>query len=196
MSASALKLHLSASPRRVRLVRPVAPPGLSEEEACQREASAYTRGRQEGEQALNEQLIRQRAELVELQNGVLQALRQAVPQVVRDTEQTVTALALEVAQKLVAGLPIDAAMVAAAVREAMDHVQENTEFHVHLHPDDLELLRRANSDLLEPKPGTQPVYFHPAADVSRGGCLVRTRFGVMDGRRETKLELLKQSLAA
>ena len=196
MNVPPLKLTLPAFLRHVRLAPP--PPALAvvEEQMRAREQAAYERGRQEGEQALSEQLLRQRGELVELQNGVLHSLRQAVPQVVRETEHTLTALALEVAQKLVAGLPIDAEMVAASVREAMEQVEENTEFHVHLHPEDLELLRRAHSDLLEPHPGTQSVFFHPAPEVSRGGCLVRTRFGVLDGQRGTKLETLRKALAA
>lgn len=198
MNRVRLQLPLPRPLRGVRLATASAPApaGPSESEVREREQAAYERGRCEGMEALNEQLIRQRQELVELQNGVLDKLRQAVPGVVRETEQTLTALALEVAQRLVAGLPIDATLVAAAVREAMAQVEEQTEFHVHLHPEDLELLRRANSDLLDAKPGVPPVLFHPAADVPRGGCVVRTRFGVIDGRRETKLELLQKSLAA
>ncbi len=196
MNVTSLKIRLPAPLRAVRLAAPPTPAELTEQALARREQAAYERGLQEGEQALSEQLMQQRGELVELQNGVLQSLRDTVPQVIRETEQTVTALALEVAQKLVAGLPIDAEVVVAAVREAMAQVEENTEFNIYLHPDDLELLRRANADLLEPRPGTQPIYFHPATEVTRGGCLVRTRFGVIDGQRETKMEMLKKSLVA
>ena len=191
-----LILSLSASLRKVRRVQPRSAADIAEAQLREREAAAYERGRKAGEEALRDQLLQQRGELVELQNGVLHALRQTVPQVVRETEEALTAVALEVARKLVAGMPMDATLVAASVREAMAQVEENTEFHVYLHPDDLDLLRRANSDLLESQPGAQPAFFHAAPEVSRGGCLVRTRFGVMDGRRETKLELLKKSLAA
>ena len=196
MNATTLKLKLPALVRQVRLASAPAAPVLTEAQIQTREATAYDRGRRDGEAALSEQLLRQRAELVELQNGVLASLRQAVSQVVRETELTLSTLALEVARKLVAGLPIDAEVVAASVREAMAQVEDNTEFHVYLHPEDLELLRRAQSDLLEPRPGVQPAFFHPAPEVSRGGCLVRTHFGVLDGQRETKMAMLRKSLAA
>jgi flagellar biosynthesis/type III secretory pathway protein FliH len=39
------------------------------------------------------------------------------------------------------------------------------------------------------------VRFHDSAQVSRAGCLVQTRFGAIDARRETKLEAIRQSLA-
>jgi hypothetical protein len=34
------------------------------------------------------------------------------------------------------------------------------------------------------------------ADFPRGGCLVQTRFGTVDARRETKLDLLQRNLLA
>jgi flagellar assembly protein FliH len=159
-----------------------------------REQAAYERGRHDGEKVLSEQLVRQRSELLELQRGVFESLRQAVPQVVHDCENALVSLALEVAQRLVAGLPISSEMVEAAVHEALSQVEENTEFNVYLHPDDLDTLQRANSPLLSLHGAADRTHFHNTTDVSRGGCLVQTRFGVIDGRRETKIEALKRSL--
>lgn len=161
----------------------------------QGQEESYERGRRDGEKALSGQLVQQRADLNDLQNGVLQSLRQIVPGVRRACESGLINLACEVAQKLVAGLPVSAEMVEAAVREALAQTEETTEFHVVLHPDDLALLQRLNSPLLASSEGaTQQIHFQSAPEVSRGGCLVRTRFGVIDARRETKAELLKQAL--
>jgi hypothetical protein len=44
------------------------------------ERAAYDRGRRESEDALREQLLAQRNEFLELQRGVIQSLRDAVPQ--------------------------------------------------------------------------------------------------------------------
>lgn len=166
----------------------------AEARAAERERAAYLRGRQEGERTLGEQLVQQRLELQRLQQGVLASLRQAVPQVVRDSEDAMVALALEAARKLVADLPISREMVEAAVREALDQVEEATEFSIDLHPDDLELLEKQQSPMLEPQGGTQRMVFRGSSQVSRGGCLVHTRFGVIDGRRESKIENLKKAL--
>ncbi|MBL9128876.1 MAG: hypothetical protein JNL97_14585, partial [Verrucomicrobiales bacterium] len=126
--------------------------------------------------------------------GVLESLKRAVPQVVRDTEQHLVALALEIAHKLVTDIPVTAEMVGAAIREALTEVEGASEFHVRLHPEDLELLRRTESSLLSPTADGSQIRFHGAPEVSRGGCVVQTRFGVIDGRRETRFELLKKSL--
>ena len=112
------------------------------------ERAAYERGRRDAEKALHEQLLEQRAELIALQNGVLTALRDSVPQVVRDCEAALVGLALEVARRLVADLPVSAEMVEAAVREALAQAHETAELLVQLHAEDFALLQRANSPLL------------------------------------------------
>ena len=158
--------------------------------------ASYERGRIDGERALSEQLVRQRAEVMELQTGVLGSLRDAVPQVVRDCERALVNLALEAAQKLVSGLPVSAEMIEAAVKEACAGVEDTAGFSVQLHPEDLAILERTNSPLLLPQGGRERIHFHASAHVSRGGCIVQTRFGVIDARRETKIELLRNALSA
>jgi flagellar assembly protein FliH len=158
------------------------------------EAEAYERGRRDGEKNLREQLLRQRAEIIELQNGVLNSLRQAISQVTRECEGAMVALALELAGKLVADLPISSEMIEAAVREALAHVEQKGNIVVLLNPMDYELLQQANAPVLLTDVGGERLKFEAAANVTRGGCLIQTRFGVVDARRETKFEALKAAL--
>ena len=110
--------------------------------------ASYERGRIDGEKALSEQLLKQRAEMQTVLSGVLASLSQAVPQVIRDGESLIVSLALEVAQKLVADMPISVPMVEAAVRDALAQVEGTAKFTVRLHPADLELLQSAASPIL------------------------------------------------
>lgn len=158
--------------------------------------AAYERGRHDGERALSEQLLKQRAEMQELLQGTLTALRGAVPQVIRDTENLMVSLALEVAQKLVAEMPISVSMVEAAVRDALGQVEGTAKFTVRLHPADLELLQKANSGLLVSQEGGNEYRFLGSPEVTRGGCLVQTQFGTVDARRETKFDLIRRTLIA
>ncbi len=157
---------------------------------------SYERGRADGEKALSEQLLLQRAQMHELSQGFLTSLNQAVPQVVRATENMLISLALSVAQKLVADLPVSSEMVEAAVRDALSQVEGTAQFTIRLNPADLELLQKAESPLFHANDGNTEYHFVASAEVTRGGCLVQTRFGTVDARRETKLELLKRSLLA
>ncbi|MBL9137202.1 MAG: hypothetical protein JNK85_15120 [Verrucomicrobiales bacterium] len=156
--------------------------------------AAYERGRADGETQLGQQLVQQRAEVKQLLEGVVVSLRKAVPQVARETEQHLVALALEIAQKLVGEIPVSVDLVEGVVRDALSQVEGATEFHVRLHPADLELLRKMESALLSTGGDAGSVHFHASTEVTRGGCLVQTRFGVIDARRETKVDLLKRTL--
>jgi flagellar assembly protein FliH len=156
--------------------------------------AGFEAGRIEGERALGEQLVQQRAELHELIQGTLNSLRQAVPKVVHDAENMVVSLALEVAQKLVSEMPISVPMVEAVIRDALAQVEGTAQFTVRLHPADLELLQKAGSPLIVGGDASGDIRFLGSPDVTRGGCLVQTRFGTVDARRETKFDLLKRNL--
>jgi flagellar assembly protein FliH len=156
--------------------------------------AGFEAGRIEGERALSEQLVKQRNELHELMQGTINSLRQAVPQVIHDAENMVVSLALEVAQKLVSEMPVSVPMVEAVVRDALAQVEGTAQFTVRLHPADLELLQKSGSPLLAGSDGSGDCRFLGSPDVARGGCLVQTRFGTVDARRETKFDLLKRSL--
>jgi len=172
---------------------------LSAEEARhaaleQQVRAAYERGRIEGEQALSQQLVQQRQDTQDLFHGVLRSLREAVPQIVRDTEHHLISLTLEIARKIISDLPVSGEMIESAVRDALTQVEAGAEITVLLHPADLELLQSLQSPLLQPSPDLKQPRFHTSPDVTRGGCLIHTRFGTLDARRETKFDLLKRQL--
>jgi flagellar assembly protein FliH len=158
------------------------------------EATAYLEGRNEGDRACSQQLLQQRKELDAIQNGVLKSLQGILPQVLQEAEPALIQLALAAAQKIIAGLPVDIALVEAVVREALCQIEDTAEITVQLHPDDLALLHKHGSPLLEGSPAGGPIRFSSSQEATRGGCMVQTRFGVIDARRETKLEQLQISL--
>jgi flagellar assembly protein FliH len=162
----------------------------------EREQLAYEKGRRDGQRALGEQMLQQRNEMVELQNGVLLSLKQSLPRMIQENESALMNLALELAQKIVAGIPIDPAVVEAVVQEALQQASDTAGVVIKLHPDDLTLLRKHNSPLLNGLPETGTLRFTVSSEVTRGGCIVQTRFGQIDARRETKVEQLRLTLTA
>jgi flagellar biosynthesis/type III secretory pathway protein FliH len=132
----------------------VPPSNYSEEQVRILENESFERGRREAEQA-----ALQRSDLSKLETSLTESLRQAVPQLARDSENTLIALAMEVARKLVAGLPVSADMVEAAIREALMEVEENGGVTVLLHPADLELLQARDSTLFQAKPNGDRISF-------------------------------------
>jgi flagellar assembly protein FliH len=159
-----------------------------------RELVAFENGRRAGESALSEQLLRQRNETVALQRGILSSLQTALPKVAHEAETALIDLALAAAKKIVADMPIDVALVEATVREALRQAEDTAEIIVQVHPEDLTLLRQDQSPILNGLPESGPLRFVPSSEVGRGGCVIQTRFGIIDARRETKIEQLQQSL--
>jgi flagellar assembly protein FliH len=166
----------------------------AEPAAEERELAAYLRGRQDMEREIQDQLLCQRREFLALEQGVLESLRRVLPQVARDCESALRELCLEMARKLVADLPVTAELVERVVAEALGQVQETTEYHIYLHPEDLALLRRFRSKLVTGETAGRAWHCHAAPDISRGGCVVKTSFGTVDAQRESKLELIKKAL--
>lgn len=160
-----------------------------------REQAAYERGRREGELAHREHAAHGDDQAREQLNTLVESLRQAVPQVIQETETALIHLAIEAARKVVAGLSISAQMIETVVREALQEAKDSANVTVQLHPDDLALLRDSHSALIGESPETGPLKFTVSPEVTRGGCLMHTRFGVIDARRETKFEQLHQTLA-
>lgn len=160
----------------------------------QREQDAYARGVADGERALSEQLVRQRAELRDVQDRLFARLEGAIPQVVRDCEQALIAIAWETARKVVDSLEITPAMIEAALNEALGSLRQTGRVRVQLHAEDLALIEGVNSPVLLKELGGERIRFEASPEVGRGGCLVYTDFGTVDARREVKLELLRQSM--
>jgi flagellar assembly protein FliH len=183
------------APQNVRLLVQ-APMQDWQEHLREREQAAYEKGRRDGQRALGEQMLQQRNEMVELQNGVLLSLKQSLPKMIRENESALMNLALELAQKIVAGMPVDPAMLEAVVQEALQQASDTAGVVIKLHPDDLTLLRKHNSPLLNGLPETGSLRFTVSPEVTRGGCVVQTRFGQIDARRETKVEQLRLTLTA
>lgn len=189
-------IRFDAPLREVRLLDPAAAAADRAGRWQQELQASYERGRIEGERALSQQLLEQRSELMELHNGVVASLQQVLPQLIRDSERALVQLSLEVARKLVGELALTPQVIETAIQDALAQVEETTDMTVLLHPEDFALLQRAQSPFLQAREGAGHVRVQEAPDITRGGCLVRTRFGLIDARRETKFELLQKALAS
>jgi flagellar assembly protein FliH len=181
-------------PVREMRLRAKGPAADLQDQLREHEKAAYEQGRRDAEQNFAEQLSQQRGEITELQNGVVESMREMLPKMRHELESALIQLSLESAQKIVGGLPINAKTVEKVVREALEQVQDTAEIAVQLHPDDFALLRKHKSPLLKDSPETGSLRFVASAEVSRGGCIVQTRFGVVDALRETKLEQLRKAV--
>ena len=163
-----------------RATNAVPQPTVRELEAIERQAreEGYAAGRAEGLIAAQQQLREQMARLDALYNAAafpLQALDQ-------QTEQELARLAMLVARRVIVHeLRLSPGLILQAVRQAAAALPAATrELRVHVHPDDLDLLRES---------GAAESHWQLLADplLARGDCRLESERSRLDARVDTRL---------
>ena len=166
------------------------------------EQAAYERGKKDAEANLQSQLevmkteyaAEQQQKLADFFKNIQDDLGGQVPRMLQSLEKHVINLAADIAMKIVAGTPVDKSMVETVVKDALAKAEKDTDVVVLLNEADLELLSQADSELLQRTHGSSEVVFKASPEVSRGGCLLETRYGTVDARIETKADVLKKAV--
>ena len=177
---------------------------VNEEELNERERQGYERGREESVAQYEAQIQTLRTELDQKNSNELPEMLDKIEaqvsgglnQRLNELEIELVEFATEAAIRLVNGLPISTKIVEAAIQDALGHCENDAEVAVHLNPEDLKLLKEAGSDLMSDSPHQRRVRYMKDEEVSRGGCLVETSYGLIDGRRETRERLLREAVDA
>ena len=174
----------------------------NEDELNEREQQGYERGREESVAEYESQIRALRAELEQKNSNELPEMLGKIEsqvsgelnQRLNELETELVEFATEAAIRLVNGLPISTKIVESAIQDALSHCENDAEVAVHLNPEDLKLLKEAGSDLISDSPHQRRVRYMKDEEVSRGGCLVETSCGLIDGRRETREQLLREAI--
>lgn len=157
-----------------------AQPTVRELEALEQQAreEGYAAGRAEGLAAAQQQLHEQLARLDALYDAAARPLQAFDEQ----TEQELARLATVIARRVIAHeLQLSPDLIVQAVRQAATALPAATrELRVHLHPDDLALLREL---------GAAESHWQLLADpaLSRGDCQLTSERSRLDARVETRL---------
>ncbi len=175
-----------------------------EDQLVGQETAGHQRGRDEATAEYEPQLAALRAELEATQTegankqlaNIEETVQAQLAARLNELEAELIEFSTEAAIRLVHGLPISTGVIEAAIRETLEHCEQDAEVSVHLHPEDLKMLKSHQSELLKDSPHQRRVRYLEGKDVSRGGCLVETRCGVIDGRRETRAALLREAVSA
>jgi flagellar assembly protein FliH len=192
MSFSRHKLQFSQPLREVR-VRDSREALVSELKFREMLEERFRAGFDAGQKALGEQLVEQRKQLLDLQNGVLRSIQQALPGVIAECEESCVLLAIQSAKRVLGALPITTQVIESTVKQALAELQHTAEYEVRLHPEDLTLLEKTRSGLL-PQPGDGEVKFSSDPGIPRGGCMVQTRHGSIEATREKMFEKLEAAV--
>ena len=165
---------------------------FTEAEVAAKTEEAYRRGVDAARGAADQQMVELRADIEQLSQGVLQKLAATEPALFAQLRESLPGLALEIARRLLAGFEPPPEIIERFCREALDQLfPEREGLELALCPRDAEQLSRLNPDWLQRFPELR---VRTDAALSPGDCMVRSRFGLTDGRQQTKLAILEHSL--
>lgn len=160
-------------------------------EALEQEAFAkgYAQGEREGLAAAAE-----RADvLITRLSGTIDDIAALRAGMLHKTERDVVRMALAIAQRVVhRALDVDPELLLAMARVAIDRLGDGIAATIHLHTDDhrdLMAVRARRPDVVP-----SAVALQPDLTVARGGCVVRSEFGVIDLGLDTQIAELSRAL--
>ena len=166
----------------------------SESELAKREEDAYQRGVDAARGLADQQMVEFRADIEQLGDGVFKKLTAFEPVLVGQLRDTLPALALDIARRLLAGYEPPVEVVSKICEEALAEIfPERDNLELSVAPRDAALLEKLNPAWLRSFPGLR---IRAEASLSPGDCQVRSRFGLTDARLQTKLTALERSFTA
>jgi flagellar assembly protein FliH len=135
------------------------------------------------------------ASLVPAADALREALMEAISareEILAGVEMCAAQLAISIAEKIVVGtLEVAPERVVDVVRGALRGLLGSERIIVCVHPDDIDLVRAAGLEHADAH-----IEIYAERRVARGGVLVRTAVGEVDGRVETKLDAVRALVAA
>jgi flagellar assembly protein FliH len=165
----------------------------AEAEAGRIREAARAAGHEQGFAAGREEA---RAELAPAAAALAEALR-ALTELQGDAadrvEREAVELAVHMAEKVVAGaVAVSPERLLDVVRGALRTVVERERVTVLVHPDDLDLMRDGIAEVTGSLGGIEHLEVQEERRVGRGGAILRTTSGEVDGRLDTKLARVRE----
>ncbi|MBA3849547.1 MAG: flagellar biosynthesis protein [Opitutus sp.] len=165
---------------------------LTEAEVAARVQEAYRQGVDSAREAADQQMVEFRHDMEQLSDSVLKKLSALEPELVAQIRDALPGLAVDIAHRLLAGYEPPPETVERLCREALEQLfPEREGLELSLSPPDAALLQSLNPDWLQRYPALR---VRTDASLTRGDCVVRSRFGLTDARLSTKLQSLTHSL--
>ena len=182
-------IQLHASPKSVFIAGCKPTRTFTEKEYDTAKREAYHAGAEESARLLEKQMLEQRGELVRLQTETFAKLAQQHAALVRQIQEALPSLTVEAAARVLASTTIDRDAVLRIVEDLLGEIAPGPEqLEVQLSPQDLAAIEGHDGRFREKHP---EIVFRANAELRPGDCMVRSRFGVIDGRLGTKLRAVE-----
>jgi flagellar biosynthesis/type III secretory pathway protein FliH len=185
---------------RIHLRKPIAglrisyfgPEAVPAEEAKTREDAAYAKGKRDAEIVCQRQIVQARADMANLQNRTLSAIEKNFKDLCDQFDEEMPELVMTIVGKVFEGIKLTRDDVARAIDSALTQTGSDTQnLAIRLSNADFDLLQDTSS--LKSRYPDLIVETDP--ELKSGDVVIRSRFGTIDSRVETKLRRIGGELA-
>ena len=155
------------------------------------EREAFAKGFSQGELAGAEAAGQRGEMMLHRLTQTLEELTQVRAQMIHETERQMVQLAIAIARRVIQReVTLDADLLIAMARVAMERLGETAQVKVRLHPDDYEAAGAARVAQL----GGSNVMILADAHLSRGGCRIESDMGILDAGVNAQLQEIARAL--
>lgn len=116
-------------------------------------------------------------------------------QLLQDSEKDIVELALRVAERIIGNdLERDPEVVLSICANAIQSTRAQKAMTLRVNPEDGRVLREKRPKLFEMLGRSVDLAVRDDADIERGGCIIQTEYGTIDGQIRTQFEMLRNVL--
>jgi len=165
----------------------------AQERAAHLEREAYDKGFAQGEKDGFE-LGQKRAEkIVVNMERLFDELGGLKLKLVKSHEKELLGMVLAITKKIVHLEALrDETLIERTVLKALGLAADRSEISLRIHPDDVDLIEKVKPGLFAEFKDLKGLAVTPDASISRGGCVIESPYGDVDGGIETQLEQIGQ----
>lgn len=165
---------------------------FSEEQMEAAKREAYQRGSEEAGRMIERQMLEQRSEMIHLQTQTFAAVTSQHEALVKQLHEMIPELTMEAVARILAKTEFDRDLVLGITRDVLAEIEPGGEsVEIQLSQRDLDLITGHQEDFRLKHPA---IVFRANPELRPGDCIVRSRFGVIDGRLATKLRTVESFL--
>lgn len=164
---------------------------LSEKKIQHTYQEGYENGRLAAEQFYNMQLLEYRKELASLQESLTKNMEREYVSMVEDFKKRMPQIILNLLKKVWSHLEWNCDDVRAMVDEAlMAYAPDEMPLEVYLSASDMALFEEMNIHQ-----NYAHIIFKEDLSLDKGDCFIKSRFGILDSRVDTKLKRVEEELS-
>lgn len=189
-SANTPKIYLRKPIKGLRVAY-YGPEPVRMEEVARREQAAYQRGQNDAQTVCQHQIMQTRGEMTQLQNDVLATIQNRYNEFTEQFNEQLPDLVLTIVEKIWEGLELDRNAVLRAIDAALVQAGNDTrELVLRLCPKDAALLH--DTETFQTRFPDLKIETDP--ELTPGDVMLRSRFGIVDARIETKLRRVEEEI--